>query len=1363
MFICSDSSDEDDLGAQNFALKFGDEAKCDLFLQIFNSLRQTRSLPPGWVLPDSSGAGPASAPTAAPAESGAASTAGAEKTKDSGAKSPAALSPKKVPTSVGAAPAGGLFGSVASAAEETKPVTGLFGTTTATSGSLFGGGSTSGGGGLFGGSAPSSSASGGLFGGSSQSSPPAACGLFGGSTQTTTSSGGGLFGGGATSPMKAKVASTAPGAAPATSSSGGASAAPALGSNSVFTSTAERDAFIKKAELTAKAERTKEFELVKEDEVWDPNWGADSKVRLQVKNTKSQPDDELEIYRHRAKLFRFRDNEWKDRGIGDAQLLQKVVDTEDGTKESQVRFILRQEKTGKVQANFALPDASANYCVLAANSGNDKTWCFTAYDCSEEEPAATMLSLKFRDKDVAEKFKDAWDNAKSNLVGAISAADVKKFEIALAEAQSRDGNAPKPAPSRDVPETKKPEENNTSAKASSPPAAPSSSGGLFGGGFGALGGATTTTSIFDKAGGSSTTPGTGLFGATSSTTGGLFGAATASSTAAAPTGGGSLFGGGSSASGNLFGASNKGAPSNPFAPSSPSGGGARQDQSGKTQEELDLEEIQKEVWEGNYDVKVHLQAKDKVETGLEHEETVYVGRTKILRLRDGQMKQRGLGETRLLRDKNTGRIRLILRQDKVGKVRINFALTGASGLCTLSRTPTPDFKDFESNVWYLTVFDCSEDDDEGRTERIAIKHKTEELSEKFAEIFKQAVIESDGTTSGSFSGHKLPVLTEDNSSMAPGSKSAETQDQGAAIGPPPGAATKDLAGIYLDVSGNQVGCIDTDRMLTYEGTPYPLVEIVPEMRFEIHDQDVGAVWAFDAQIEAGTLTWDHGEFWIKDFSLPAPAGKSKLGSQAKEFNIFTPPLPAASSGFAPSAGANAIPVGGASQKTSSFGASTTTISAAPAPAPFQLKKPADPDKWTCPVCNCKWPQDKMQCGACDAYKPGVDEEKIKREKEEQKKATMAKLLGGSSGGGDAPPATSTAAATFSFGASASNGTSQPISFGAPAPAPAASSSSVFSFGATPSPAAATASSSPKKIGSAAVTVAPSSATAAVDSKEMKALERQVKDAVAAQDAFKRSIHAELDDLRKEVLELASAAPASSGSVLASSSSESAIREATRKIEALSTKLAKSEEGNKKQFAYIQERIEELATKQETAVVDVDAKLAAMEQEIGNQVNEKILSLRTKIGADLNAVRSSQARPSTMMNSGLDTDRVYALVNEQNESVLQETGRQVQEVRDFAATQMSETEKRFEKMVSDMRDALKHEMEGKFDKIRTQNAYNPASSSFSSRLSNLRAQRGNMSVGTPETVTVFGNSARRDPPRSGVFTPTQLTPNRDQTK
>ena len=51
------------------------------------------------------------------------------------------------------------------------------------------------------------------------------------------------------------------------------------------------------------------------------------------------------VFRMRAKLYRVRDEQWKERGTGNAKLMRHK-------ETKKIRFIMRQEKTLKPVANF---------------------------------------------------------------------------------------------------------------------------------------------------------------------------------------------------------------------------------------------------------------------------------------------------------------------------------------------------------------------------------------------------------------------------------------------------------------------------------------------------------------------------------------------------------------------------------------------------------------------------------------------------------------------------------------------------------------------------------------------------------------------------------------------------------------------------------------------------------------------------------------------------------------------------------------------------------------------------------------------------------------------------------------------------
>ena len=107
---------------------------------------------------------------------------------------------------------------------------------------------------------------------------------------------------------------------------------------------------------------------------------------LPVVEIKTGEEDEECIFKMRARLYRWRDGEWKERGTGEVRLLRHK-------ENKKIRFILRQDKTLKAVANFIVADDPL--CELKPHQESDKMFFFTAYDCSEEEFAIEKFVLKF--------------------------------------------------------------------------------------------------------------------------------------------------------------------------------------------------------------------------------------------------------------------------------------------------------------------------------------------------------------------------------------------------------------------------------------------------------------------------------------------------------------------------------------------------------------------------------------------------------------------------------------------------------------------------------------------------------------------------------------------------------------------------------------------------------------------------------------------------------------------------------------------------------------------------------------------------------------------------------------------------------
>lgn len=114
-------------------------------------------------------------------------------------------------------------------------------------------------------------------------------------------------------------------------------------------------------------------------------------------------ENETAVYEQRAKLYRFVDGQWKERGTGNIKLL-----ITEGTDKA--RAVMRREHVHKVCLNHAItPEIS--YTVKT-----DKSWQFAAADFSEGDIEYLQFCLRFRTAEIALEFKAAIDD----VIGRIS-------------------------------------------------------------------------------------------------------------------------------------------------------------------------------------------------------------------------------------------------------------------------------------------------------------------------------------------------------------------------------------------------------------------------------------------------------------------------------------------------------------------------------------------------------------------------------------------------------------------------------------------------------------------------------------------------------------------------------------------------------------------------------------------------------------------------------------------------------------------------------------------------------------------------------------------------------------------------------
>uniref|UniRef100_A0A1A9VEI3 RanBD1 domain-containing protein n=1 Tax=Glossina austeni TaxID=7395 RepID=A0A1A9VEI3_GLOAU len=112
-----------------------------------------------------------------------------------------------------------------------------------------------------------------------------------------------------------------------------------------------------------------------------------------VVKVKTGEEDEEILYVHRAKLYRFTDGEWKERGIGNVKILRH--------KESKkLRVIMRRDQVLKICLNHNLNE-DVDY-----KRKDHKSWLFVVNDFSEEAIELQKLSLRFKNKEIADKFME---------------------------------------------------------------------------------------------------------------------------------------------------------------------------------------------------------------------------------------------------------------------------------------------------------------------------------------------------------------------------------------------------------------------------------------------------------------------------------------------------------------------------------------------------------------------------------------------------------------------------------------------------------------------------------------------------------------------------------------------------------------------------------------------------------------------------------------------------------------------------------------------------------------------------------------------------------------------------------------------
>jgi len=153
------------------------------------------------------------------------------------------------------------------------------------------------------------------------------------------------------------------------------------------------------------SEETSEIsdEQAKEEAERDAGVYFEPVCHLETIQTSNNEENEEVIFKMRSKLYRFdkKENEWKERGLGDVRLMQH--------KEThKIRILMRQEKTLKVRLNhYVVPGLELNEMP-----GSDTAWMWNCpMDYADEEPQPEIFAIRFKTHEFALSFKEAFEDA----------------------------------------------------------------------------------------------------------------------------------------------------------------------------------------------------------------------------------------------------------------------------------------------------------------------------------------------------------------------------------------------------------------------------------------------------------------------------------------------------------------------------------------------------------------------------------------------------------------------------------------------------------------------------------------------------------------------------------------------------------------------------------------------------------------------------------------------------------------------------------------------------------------------------------------------------------------------------------------
>ena len=175
---------------------------------------------------------------------------------------------------------------------------------------------------------------------------------------------------------------------------------------------------------------------------------------------------------------------------------------------------------------------------------------------------------------------------------------------------------------------------------------------------------------------------------------------------------------------------------------------------------------QEEEADVHFEPVIKLTEQVDVKTMEEDEEPVFKMRAKLFRFDTAasEWKERGTGDVRLLKHKETGKVRLVMRRDKTLKVCANHLISGDMRL-------QPNIGSDRSWVWKVAA-DYSESPPTSET--LAIRFGNSDFAKEFKTAFEKAQRENSGAAEADA---EAPVVEETPETVAEEEKKEETKEE----------------------------------------------------------------------------------------------------------------------------------------------------------------------------------------------------------------------------------------------------------------------------------------------------------------------------------------------------------------------------------------------------------------------------------------------------------------------------------------------------------------------------------------------------------------------------------------------------------